>query len=442
MRTLWVDASHGAAGDMLLGALLDAGADLAAVRAAVASVAPEPVEITLETTRRHGLRCARAVVEVADSTTHRGLGDVLALVRGGALAPAVEGFAVAVFTRLARAEARVHGSTPDQVHFHEVGALDAIADVVGCAAALDDLGLLPGGRPGAAASVDGPAPGAAAVEVVVGTIALGSGRARSAHGSVPVPVPAVLALLEGTGALVTAGPGQDGGGPGRELCTPTGAALLLTLAHRYGPTPAMAVTAVGVGAGTADPPAAANVLRVVLGDGVGTARATGVRGAGAPPPGPGWREDDLHAVEATIDDLEPRLWPDVLDAVHAAGAVDAWAGPVLMRHGRPGHVLTALAPPSALEAVRTAVVVHTTSLGVRSWPVARRALARTSTTVDVDGHEVSVKLGHLGGAVVTVQPEHADAAAAAAALGLPVRAVLDRARALALAGPPAGDARG
>ncbi|CAA9432369.1 MAG: hypothetical protein AVDCRST_MAG35-2694, partial [uncultured Quadrisphaera sp.] len=218
MRVLWVDASRGAAGDMLLGALLDAGASLEGVRRAVAAVAPEPVVVGLESTRRHGLRAARATVEVADSTTHRGLSDVLALVRAGGLAPAVEAFAVATFTRLARAEARVHGSDVEHVHFHEVGALDAIADVVGCAAALADLGVLEqGGQQGGAA-------------VVVGPIALGSGSVRAAHGSLPVPVPAVLALLEGTGAPVLAGPGQPGQGPGRELCTPTGAALLLTAA--------------------------------------------------------------------------------------------------------------------------------------------------------------------------------------------------------------------
>ncbi len=401
-RALWVDASSGAAGDMLLGALLDAGADLHAVRTAVAAVAPEPVSLGVEATRRHGLRAARATVAVADSTTHRGLSDVLALVRSGALDPAVEGFAVAVFTRLATAEARVHGTTVDQVHFHEVGALDAVADVVGCAAALGDLALLDD------------------AEVVVGPIALGSGRVRSAHGSLPVPVPAVLALLEGSGAPVLAGPGGDGGaavGPGRELCTPTGAALLVVLAQRWGPLPAMAVRAVGVGAGAADSPGAANVLRVVLGE---------VAEAGA-----AWRHDDLVVLEATVDDLDPRVWPDVLDAVHTAGAVDAWAAPVLMRHGRPGHVLTALVPPVALESVHRAVAAHTTSLGARSHPVARRALPRTAVAVAVDGHAVSVKLGHLDGRVVTVQPEHADARAAAAAMGVPVREVLDRAAVLA-----------
>lgn len=417
MRTLWVDASNGAAGDMLLGALLDAGASLDAVRAAVGAVAPEEVSITVEATRRHGLRCSRAVVDVADSATHRGLGDVLALVRAGGLVPAVEALAVAVFTRLATAEARVHGSTVDEVHFHEVGALDAIADVVGCAAALHDLGLL------------GDAAGGAGVDVVVGTIALGSGRARSAHGSIPVPVPAVLALLEGSGAPVVAGPGQDVPGAGRELCTPTGAALLLSLAGRFGPTPALSVAAVGVGAGTADPPGAANVLRVVVGDGPGAGSALDASGAAGG--SPAWREDGLLVLEATVDDLDPRLWPDALDALHAAGALDAWAAPVLMRHGRPGHVVTALAPPDALSAVRAALVRHTTTLGVRSHAAVRWALPRTSRTVVVGGHEVSVKLGHLDGAVVTAQPEHADAAAAAAALGLPVRAVLERAQALA-----------
>ncbi len=435
MRTLWVDASDGAAGDMLLGALLDAGASLDAVRAAVAAVAPEAVSVTVEATRRHGLRCSRAVVDVADSATHRGLGDVLALVRAGALAPSVEVFVVAVFTRLATAEARVHGSTVDEVHFHEVGALDAIADVVGCAAALHDLGLLPG-----SGSEDGGSP----VDVVVGTLALGSGRTRSAHGSIPVPVPAVLALLEGSGAPVVAGPGQDVPGAGRELCTPTGAALLLSLADRFGPTPALSVAAVGVGAGTADPPGAANVLRVVVGDGPGpgTSGAPSTApdsGSGTADGSPAWRVDDLLVLEATVDDLDPRLWPDALDALHAAGALDAWAAPVLMRHGRPGHVVTALAPPDALAAARTALVLHTTTLGVRCHAAVRWALPRTARTVDVGGHEVSVKLGHLDGAVVTAQPEHADAAAAATALGLPVRTVLERAQALArgLTPPPA-----
>jgi hypothetical protein len=412
-RVLWVDASRGAAGDMLLGALLDAGASLEVVRGAVAAVAPEPVEVGLAATRRHGLRAARATVEVAGSATHRGLSAVVGLVRAGALAAPVEAFAVAVFTRLARAEARVHGTDVDQVHFHEVGALDAIADVVGCAAALHDLGML-GADPGAAGDR----------EVVVGPIALGSGSVRAAHGSLPVPVPAVLALLEGSGAPVLAGPGDPAHGPGRELCTPTGAALLLALADRFGPLPALAVRAVGVGAGAADPPGAANVLRVVVGD--------------APAGGDGshgWREDDLLVVEATVDDLDPRLWPDALDALHAAGAVDAWAAPVLMRHGRPGHVLTALAAPDVLAAVERAVAVHTTSLGVRSHRVLRRALARTATRVDVDGHAVSVKLGHLEGRVVTAQPEHADARAAAAALGVPVRQVLERAAALARTPP-------
>ncbi len=434
MRTLWVDASNGAAGDMLLGALLDAGASLDVVRAAVAAVTPEPVTVDLERTRRHGLGCARALVRVADSATHRGLDDVLALVRAGGLDDDVEDFAVAVFTRLAVAEAQVHGTTTHDVHFHEVGALDALADVVGCAAALGDLGLLTGS--GAA--------GEQAPSVVVGTIALGSGRARSAHGSIPVPVPAVLALLEGSGAPVVAGPGDPSTGPGRELCTPTGAALLLTLAHRFGPVPALAVTAVGVGAGAADPAAAANVLRVVVGrsaeppppaavDGVGDGdRSRDAAGGGhGAVQAPAWREDDLLVLEATVDDLDPRLWPGVLDAAVAAGAHDAWTTPVLMRHGRPGHVVSALARPDVLDAVRAVLVTHTTTLGVRAHATVRWALPRTSTTVEVGGHEISVKVAHRHGRTLTVQPEHADVAAAAAALGLPEREVLERAQAAA-----------
>lgn len=393
-RCAWIDASAGASGDMLLGALLDAGAPLEAVAAAIGALGVEAIQIRPRPVRRHGLRATKADVLVQDAAASRTLGDVLGLVAAANLAPAVAAFATDVFRVLGSAEAAVHGEDLEQVHLLEVGALDSLADVVGCAAALDALGLL---EPRA--------------RVVVGSVALGSGSVETAHGPLPVPVPAVLAIFAGRGAPVAVG------GEG-ELCTPTGAALLATLADEWGALPPMRIDAAGVGAGSADPPGRANVLRVVLG--------TALAPAGVP-----WRRDDLLELEATVDDLDPRLWPAVLDALVAAGAVDAWLTPVVMRKGRPGHVVTALVAAEVVDAATRALFAQSTTLGVRLRPVTRRALPRDEVVVSVDGCEVRVKRGLLDGRPVTVQAEYADAAAAAERLGVPVRTVLERAAALA-----------
>ncbi len=396
---LWIDASAGASGDMLLGALLDAGASVEAVAAAIGALGVEPIEIRPRRVRRHGLQATKADVQVHEAAVSRTVDDVLGLVAGAALTPPVAAFARDVFRLLGTAEAAVHGEGPEQVHLHEVGALDSLADVVGCAAALDALGLLdPRAR------------------VVVSSVALGSGSVKSAHGVLPVPVPAVLAILAGRGASVTAG----GNG---ELCTPTGAALLATLAGEWGPIPPMRIDSVGIGAGSADPPERANVLRVVLGAALG------------PVPVP-WRHDDLLELEATVDDLDPRLWPAVLDALVQAGAVDAWLTPVVMRKGRPGNVVTALVAEEAIDAAARALFTQSTTLGVRLRPVVRWALPRDEVVVRVEGYEVRVKRGLLDGEPVTVQAEYADAAAVAERLGIPVRTVLERATALARAASP------
>jgi uncharacterized protein (TIGR00299 family) protein len=384
---------------MLLGALLDAGAPIDAVAAAIGALGVEPIEVFPRHVRRHGLRATRADVQVHDTAVSRTVGDVLGLVAGAALAPAVAAFAQDVLRLLGATEAAVHGEDLGQVHLHEVGALDSLADVVGCAAALDALGLLRQDS-----------------RIVVSPVALGSGTVETAHGVLPVPVPAVLAILAGRGAPVTAG--GDG-----ERCTPTGAALLATLANEWGPVPPMTIDAVGVGAGSADPPDRPNVLRVVLG------------AALAPVPVP-WRHDDLLEVEATVDDLDPRLWPAVLDALVQAGAVDAWLTPVIMRKGRPGNVVTALVAEEAVDAATRALFAQSTTLGVRLRPVVRRALPRDEVVVRVEGCEVRVKRGLLDGEPVTVQAEYADAAAVAERLGIPVRTILERATALARAAMP------
>jgi hypothetical protein len=379
---------------MLLGALLDAGAAVETVTAAISALGVEPIEIRRSEVRRHGLRATKADVLVDEGTASRTLATVLGLVEGAGLAPPIAAFARDVFLLLGGAEAAVHGEMVELVHLHEVGALDSLADVVGCAAALDALGLL---EPRA--------------QIVVSSVAVGSGSVKTAHGPLPVPVPAVLAILAGRGAPISEG------GPG-ERCTPTGAALLATLAGAWGPVPPMTIRAVGVGAGSSDPPERANLLRVVLGAAISTVAVP-------------WRHDDLVEVEATVDDLDPRLWPAVLDSLVQAGAVDAWLTPVLMRKGRPGNVVTALVPNDSVDSATRALFTNSTTLGVRLRDVTRRALPRDVVSVRVEGFEIRVKRGLLDGEPITVQPEYGDVAAASERLGLPVRVLLDRAAAMA-----------
>jgi uncharacterized protein (TIGR00299 family) protein len=374
--TVWVDASAGASGDMLLGALVGAGVPLAVLQDAVDAVSPEPVTLRVEQVTRAGFAATRVHVEVADSVHHRTWRDVRSMLDDAPPA------AVAAFERLAVAEGAVHGHDPLDVHFHEVGALDAIADVVGVCAGFAHLG---------------------ASDVVVSPVAVGSGSVRGAHGVLPVPPPAVTELLRGVPSY--AGPGVG------ESCTPTGAALLATLATAWGPQPALVTDRVGVGAGGRDPETHANVLRLLVG-----------APSGSPAPG----TERLQVLEANVDDLDPRVWPAVIEALLAAGARDAWLTPVLMKKGRPAHTLHALAAPSEVEAVRAEVFAQTSTIGVRTTAVDRVALPRESVEVDVDGQVVRVKMTPS-----TAQPEYDDVLAAARALGRPVRDVLAEASARA-----------
>jgi pyridinium-3,5-bisthiocarboxylic acid mononucleotide nickel chelatase len=394
MRILWVDAGSGAAGDMLLAALLDAGANLAAVRAGLGGLGTEPgLDVAVGPVRRHGLRAALATVHAPESAVTRRLADITALVSQARLPDQVRDFSLTVFERLARAEARVHGIDITDVGFHEVGALDSIADVVGCAVALHSLDLL-GSR-----------------TRVVSPVAVGSGStAPTAHGVLPVPVPATLELLTEAGAPLRAHPAP------MELCTPTGAALLVTLATGWGPVPDCVPRAVGVGAGRADPRGHPNVLRVLLGEPAGAAE---------------WVPADMCRIDATIDDLDPRLWPDVLEALRGAGVADAWCTPALMRKGRPGQVLSVLAQADRVDAVCRAVFEQTTTLGVRVSAVQRRSLPRDEVSVRVAGEVISVKRARLGDRIVNVQPEYDDVRAAAARTGRPIADLLAQARAAA-----------
>ena len=393
----YIDATAGVAGDMLLAALLDAGAEVERVRGTITSLGVPGLGLRTEPARRGGLACLRAVITTpAVTDRERRLADVLGHVDASDLGPAGKDFAARVFRLLAEAEGAVHGEPPEEVHFHEVGAFDSLADIVGSAAALEDLGLL---RPDAV--------------VRCSALAAGSGFVTSRHGRLPVPAPAVLRIAAASGLDLAAG---DLTG---ERTTPTGAALLAAAATP-GDFPAMTVRAVGTGGGGRDTPDRPNITRVVLGAVPSEVRT--------------FHEGEVTVIESTVDDLDPRLWPSVLQAVRAAGAWDCWCTPTIGRHGRPGQVLTALCAEPVRRAVAAAIFAHTGTLGVRWSRMNRLTASRTSVEVEVGPpgrtQVVTVKVaGTADGpsGFGTATPELAEAEAAARALGWPVRAVCEAA---------------
>lgn len=392
MRVGWLDASSGASGDMLLGALVGVGVPVEAMQDAVDAVSPERVQLEVEHVTRNGFAATRCHVRVPRTTTTRHWSEIRSLLHRAPLDPAVRDLAVSAFGRLAAAEARVHGVAADDVHFHEVGALDSIADVVGAAAGFVHLDL---------------------DRLVCSPVAVGGGTVRIAHGTVGVPAPAVVDLLRNAPTY--------GGPVDVELTTPTGAALLAAVVGAYGPQPAMTVETVGVGAGGRDPEGHANVLRLLVGS--GSLEAGPDRGAG-----PG---NLTLVIETNVDDLDPRLWPDVIGALLDAGASDAWLTPILMKKGRPAHTLHVLVTDETADEVRREVFRQTSTIGVREVTVGKHALDREFVAVQVAGHRVAVKLARLDGELMNVQPEYADVAAAAAASGRPIKDVLAEAAALA-----------
>ena len=389
-RLGWIDASSGVSGDMLLGAMLGAGVPIGVLRDAVGAVSPEPVTIDSEKVTRHGFAATLCHVRVHDSTTDRRWADIRLLLERSHLDPEVRRLAIGVFSRLADAEGRVHGVAAHDVHFHELGAIDSIADVVGVVAGFVHLGL---------------------DRLVCSPPALGGGSVRIAHGQVGVPGPAVVELLRGIPTV--------GGPVDLELTTPTGAALVAELVDDFGVQPAMAVDVVGVGAGGRDPEGHANVVRLLVGDSLAAGRGSEITSA--------------LVIEANVDDLDPRLRPDVIAALVAAGASDAWLTPILMKKGRPAHTLHVLVPAEAADGVRREIFRQTSTIGVREHWFAKHALDREFVDVEVYGQRVAVKLARLDGELMNAQPEYADVVAAAEASGRAVKDVLAEAQALARA---------
>ncbi|MEO7350380.1 MAG: nickel pincer cofactor biosynthesis protein LarC [Marmoricola sp.] len=387
----WIDASSGASGDMLLGALADAGVPLGVMADAVEKVAPGQVRLVEEQVFRGGFAATRCHVEIEDTHHHRTWRDIERLLGGAGLHEDVRSLAHDVFARLAEAEGRVHGMAAEDVHFHEVGALDAIADVIGACAGMVHLGL---------------------ARLVVSAVSVGGGTVSTEHGRLPVPPPAVVELLRGV---------PSSGGPvDVELCTPTGAALLTALADDWGHQPAMAVSRVGVGAGGRDPDGHANVLRLLVGVVV------------EPDPTVAHPESRRAVLyETNVDDLDPRIWPVVIAALLEAGASDAWLTPILMKKGRPAHTLSVLVGADRAGVVRREIHRQTSTIGLRELAVDKHELDREMTSVEINGHRVAVKVARVDGEVLNVQPEFDDVAAAARALGRPVKTVMAEAVAAA-----------
>jgi len=375
-RLAYVDCVGGMAGDMLLGALLDAGADADLVRSGLSRLGVEGLELRVGRTRRGPLDAARVEVRAPPAQPHRGLREVGELVEGARLPPRARERALATFDRLAVAEGRVHGIAPDEVIFHEVGAADAVADVCGVALALESLGV---------------------ERIACSPLPVARGIVASAHGPLPLPAPATLALLEGAPLH-----GVEGD---EELVTPTGAALVAALVEGFGPLPALRLEATGYGAGARELGRVPNVVRVLVGEAEEVA---------APAP-----TETVSLVETNLDDLSPELVPDAAQSATAAGALDVWTTPAGMKKGRPGVVVSALVRPEREAAVAEALLRSTTALGVRVARLERFELEREWRAVEVSGEAVRVKLGRLDGEVVNVAPEHDDCARAAERTGRP-----------------------
>ena len=374
MRICYLDAFSGISGDMLVAALADAGADQAALTAALASLGAG-AEVRFETVRRGGIRATRFLVtETGPQPTRRGLHEILEIIGAAALPERVKQNATAVFRRLGEVEADIHQAPLGEVHFHEVGAADSICDIVGACLALELLGV---------------------AAVCSSPLNLGSGTVASEHGLLPVPAPATAALVRGFPVYAR--------GPEVELTTPTGAALATTLACGLGPLPPMRVACVGYGAGGRDLPGQANLLRVIIGESAAAGEAVTVA-----------------VIEANIDDSSPEVLGYAMERLLEAGALDVTLAPLIMKKNRPGTRLSVIARPEDQETLARLVLEETSTLGVRVYAAERRLQARHTVEVETRYGKVRMKVSQDG----HYAPEFEDCRRLALASGAPLRDVI------------------
>jgi uncharacterized protein (TIGR00299 family) protein len=376
----WWHCFSGIAGDMALGSLVDAGADLGEVVKQLESLPVPGWQIIPEAVTRGGVAATHLDVQVTDTEAVRAHADIVAIIEGAVLPERARSRALATFARLAEVEGRLHRLPPERVHFHEVGGIDAIIDIVGTCVALEILGI---------------------DEVYVSPVAQGIGMVRSAHGLIPNPVPATVELLRGAPTY-----GTD---VRLELTTPTGAALVSTLAQGWGPMPAMTITSSGFGAGTRDLDGRPNAVQVVIGT-LSQARQSEEGG------------QEVVLLEANLDDATGEILAHAVTRLLDAGAHDAWLTPIVGKKGRPAQIVSVLADPVDAGRFREILMAETGTIGVRSggrvrWPAARRI-----EEVTVDGHVVRVKV-----TAGRIKAEFDDTARVGAALDLPAREVARRA---------------
>jgi uncharacterized protein (TIGR00299 family) protein len=394
MKVVYFDCPSGAAGDMIMAALIDAGTPLDRLREELGKLRLPGWELSVREVMKGAFRATKVDVVIDRSAhhVHRSLSDILAILGASTLPPKITADAARIFTRLADAEARAHGTTREAVHFHDVGAVDAIVDVVGGVLALSLLGV---------------------ERVHCSALPIGGGMVNGPHGKIPMPGPGTAELLRGFPVVDT--------GVQAELVTPTGAAILTTLAEGAGRMPAMTVASVGYGAGTMDLPTIPNLLRCFVGE--TAAVLPSVIGSGEP------GDETVVQLETTIDDMSPQLYEPLMERLLERGALDVFLTPVIMKRSRPGVVLTALCPPDRVGELSRLLFEESSTIGVR-WAERRRArLDRRMVTVHTVYGAIACKVSSFEGRVVTVTPEFAEVVRIAGEKSLPVREVLDQARA-------------
>jgi hypothetical protein len=382
MKIAYFDCFSGISGDMTLGALVDAGCNLAEMESQLRRLPVTGWKISSEKVVRRGFRATQAKVESSDAQRHRSLSEILQLIERAGLPAAVGERASRIFQRLGEAEALVHGMPVEKVHFHEVGAVDSIVDIVGAAAGFDQLGI---------------------EEFFCSALNVGGGRVQTQHGSLPVPAPATAELLRGAPTYST--------GIQRELVTPTGAAIVATVTSRFGPQPQMTVAAVGLGAGSAELAEQPNVLRLFIGEAAARRDDAGL-------------EEDIAVLEANLDDMSPQIYGFFAERALEAGALDVFSVPVQMKKNRPGQLITVLCNPADQEKFSDLLFRETTTLGVRQSIVKRRTLQRESLTVQTSLGSIRMKVARLHGHILNFAPEYEDCQKVAAERGVPLKRVL------------------
>ena len=375
----------GISGDMFLAALIDLGVDPKMILRELRKLPVDKIAVDIKKVLRHSITATTFKVRLTEAHHHRTFRDIKKIIDESGLSHKVKSLSIAIFELIAKAEGKIHGIKPDKVHFHEIGAMDSIIDIVGAAIAIDSLKVK---------------------NVVSSPIALGTGWARTMHGTIPVPAPATLEILKGVPTAVSTAP--------FELTTPTGAAIVKTLASSFGPMPPMTIEKAGYGAGKKDFKESANLLRAVI----------GTTGGGAETE----RLEKLTVIETNIDDMNPQVAGYLLERLLSSGAVDAFFTPVQMKKGRPGVLLTVLAGDADKEALLEVIFSESTTIGVRAYQVERHCLERVSKKVKTPYGAVTVKVALRAGAAVNIQPEFEDCRTTAEKKGVPLKQVMDAAR--------------